>query len=220
MKKGLLTLLLALSLVFGCCAAASAQELQGGTITFLLTWEDEALEGGRLSLYRVADIREGEGDLAFTLIPELADMQLDLKDIEDPALAEALAERIDILEGATAPIRAGSAKFTDVAPGLYLVTQQEPVPGFEPLLPFLISMPQYENGAYVTDIIARPKSEPETPPTEPEETEPEESRPTKPDEPQLPQTGQLNWPVPVLTALGVGLFAMGWMLRRGKHYEE
>lgn len=215
MKKGLLTLLLGLSLVLGCCVAASAREVQGGTITFLLSWEGEELEGGSLSLYRVGDIREGDGDLAFALIPELADMQLDLKDIRDSALAEALAERIDILEGAAVPIRAGRAEFTDVAPGLYLVVQQEPVPGFEPLLPFLISMPQYENGACVTDIIARPKSTPETTPTEPEET-----RPTEPEEPELPQTGQLNWPVPMLTVLGMGFFTLGWMLRRGGDYEE
>ena len=32
----------------------------------------------------------------------------------------------------------------------------------------------------------------------------------------LPRTGQLNWPVPVLTLLGVGLFAAGWLLRFGR----
>ena len=38
----------------------------------------------------------------------------------------------------------------------------------------------------------------------------------------LPQTGQLNWPVPVLTVAGLGLFLAGWLLRfgrQGKHHD-
>ena len=31
---------------------------------------------------------------------------------------------------------------------------------------------------------------------------------------RLPYTGQLNWPVPVLTVLGLGLLALGLALRR------
>lgn len=38
--------------------------------------------------------------------------------------------------------------------------------------------------------------------------------------PILPQTGQLNWPVPVLAAAGLGLFAAGWALRYGKKDDE
>ena len=38
MKKGLLTLLLALGLMLNCCVAVSAMEMQGGTITLLLVY--------------------------------------------------------------------------------------------------------------------------------------------------------------------------------------
>lgn len=82
-------------------------------------------------------------------------------------------------------------------------------------------------------------------PSEPNPPEPTPIEPSKPDYPQsdtpenppgpgggedppiriqkLPQTGQLNWPVPVLVILGLGLFAVGWILRFGKkkeNYEE
>lgn len=83
--------------------------------------------------------------------------------------------------------------------------------GFAPISPFLISMPKYENGAYVTDVTATPKVPLVTEPTEPEATEP-------PD-PQLPQTGQLNWPIPVLLVSGLALFMLGWYLRRGGRKE-
>ena len=67
-----------------------------------------------------------------------------------------------------------------------------------------------DNGRYVCDVDILPKSEPEKlpPPTSP-------STPCKPTAPKLPQTGQLTWPVPVLTAVGL-LLVIGFLLRRGK----
>lgn len=42
----------------------------------------------------------------------------------------------------------------------------------------------------------------------------------RPAAPILPQTGQLNWPVPVLAAAGLGLFSVGWVLRYGKKDDD
>lgn len=219
MKKRIFPLLLCLAFLLTLSIAVSAQEVpdlqKHGTITFLITWEGENLEGGSLCLYRVGTIREDAGNYSFSLIPQLADSGLSLEDPNDPALAQALASYIHSLEGTTVPIREGKAEFADVAPGLYLVVQAEATEGFSPMAPFLISMPRYENGAYVTEVTARPKASLETIPTEPEET-----RPTEPSEPDLPQTGQLNWPVPVLAVLGLGFFALGWKLRMGESYES
>lgn len=36
---------------------------------------------------------------------------------------------------------------------------------------------------------------------------------TKPQEPDLPQTGQLWWPIPILSCLGIIMFLIGWMQR-------
>ena len=43
--------------------------------------------------------------------------------------------------------------------------------------------------------------------------------PDDPDNPDLPQTGQLWWPVPVLTALGMLLMVVGLIRRRGEEYD-
>lgn len=75
----------------------------------------------------------------------------------------------------------------------------------------------------------------ETPTTEPETPTPAapapadtpiqvaDARPTeaKPEGPKLIQTGQLNWPVPVLTVSGLALLAAGgYLLHRGKKRDE
>lgn len=45
---------------------------------------------------------------------------------------------------------------------------------------------------------------------------------TKPAPKPLPQTGQLRWPIPVLSAAGMVLFAVGWIMyrRKRKRYEK
>lgn len=39
------------------------------------------------------------------------------------------------------------------------------------------------------------------------------------DEPKLPQTGQMNWPIPVMTVAGLALFIFGWYLCFGRKRE-
>ena len=60
-----------------------------------------------------------------------------------------------------------------------------------------------------------------------EKTEQEQNKPDKPEKPQdnmgadrLPATGVLWWPVPVLIIIGIILFAIGWIKRKGEEYEK
>lgn len=212
MKKRLFPLVLAL--VFGLCLTSYAHEVpdltKNGTVTLEVRWEDTPLEGGKLAMYRVGDIVENNGDYGFALVPELAGSGVSLEHTDDPALALQLAELVEDagLEPLTASVEEGLAIFEDVAPGLYVLVQTEACEGFAKMSPFLISMPRYEEGAYVTDVVAKPKVPVETAPTEPSEP----TEPTGPSIPSLPDTGQLNWPVPLLAAAGLAFFALGWVL--------
>lgn len=54
-----------------------------------------------------------------------------------------------------------------------------------------------------------------------------ENKPDKPEKPEdnmgadrLPATGVLWWPVPVLITIGIILFAIGWIRRKGEEYEK
>lgn len=221
MKNRICAVVTVLFLMFSLCVTAYAHEVpnpeENGTITFTMDWEGVPLNSGSLSMYKVGELAEEDGNYGFVLIEQLRDSGLSLADPEDPALAAQLADLTDGLEKRSADIKEGKAVFTDVEPGLYVVVQAEKDAsnGFAAISPFLISMPNYENGHYVTQVTANPKV--------PLVTEPTESRPpetTKPSDPKLPQTGQLNWPVPLLAVLGLVLFATGWMLCFGRRKES
>lgn len=102
----------------------------------------------------------------------------------------------------------GEIAFTGLDLGLYLLVQHKAAKGYETAAPFLVSVPMEEDGVLRYDVDASPKVELE------KEPEPTSTTPPAPPDPRLPYTGQLNWPVPVLTVLGLGLLALGLALRR------
>lgn len=221
MKKRILSLLFAL--VLASClsltvyASHPVPDLsKKGSITFVMNMDDVLLDGGRLNLYKVADIIEVNGNYGFRLIDALWGADVDLDKLTDPAVADRLLTlaKAARLPAVTVPIAEGRAAFPDLSAGLYLVWQADAdaTEGFSPIQPFLISIPKFQDGEYILDIIADPKVPLETEPTEPTEPPP----PPPPPPPHLPQTGQLNWPVPVMAALGSVLFVLGLILYSGR----
>lgn len=218
MRNRIPALLTALVMVCGLTVTAFAHEVpdleKKGTITLTMDWKGQPLNSGSLSLYRVGDVAENDGNYSFGLVKRLEDSGLVLDDLEDPVLAAELA-RLAKDRGLTelsAEIKAGKAVFADLVPGLYVVVQdaEDACDDFAAIGPFLISLPQYEDGMYRTEITADPKVPLET---KPQDTPPTQTTEPKPTEPRLPQTGQLNWPVPPLAVAGLMLFATGWYLR-------
>ena len=68
---------------------------------------------------------------------------------------------------------------------------------------------------YTPDVTPSPEPSPTpTPSPAPSPTPVPTPTPPVPDEPKLPQTGQMWWPVPVLLAAGIVLFAAGLLLVR------
>lgn len=213
MRIKLIAFLALLSLVFGLCGSAWAAERpdpeRPASLTFVMEFDGEPLEGGSLTLYRVGGIGP-DGDRFLLVEPLLADGPA-LEDLQDPALAAQLNDLAHSrgLVPLTVAIAGGRARFEGLEPGLYVVCQQpgEEIPGYAAIDPFLISLPQWKDGAYVYDLTAAPK----VPliPASPGPTPP----PDEPDDPSdLPQTGQLNWPIPLMAVGGLALFALGWNL--------
>lgn len=211
----LVSLALLLSLSLPGYAREIPDPSRPGSLTFVMQWKDRPLNSGSLTLYRVGAIANDGGDYFFVLIPELQDSGLSLENLESASLPGQL-EELAVEHGLTpisAPIRSGEAAFTDLLPGLYVVSQTEgdACDGFMPIHPFLISLPHWDGSAYVYDRTAQPKVSLEEKPTEP--SEPPE---TVPPDSKLPQTGQLNWPVPVLAVSGLAFLLAGWFLCFGK----
>lgn len=224
MRKKLTPLLIFLVIVTLCghVMAAEVPDLnRPGSVTFLMDFDGMPLDGGSLTMYRVGEIAEHDGNYGFICVQEIEGISLD--DLNDPGLAAELADaaETDGLEARTVPIAQGKAVFSDLQPGLYVVIQYpgEEVPGYAPIDPFLMSLPRWQDDGYAYDLTASPKV-----PLVPEPTEPTvPTEPTDPTDPWLPQTGQLNWPIPLMAVSGLALFMAGCILcfgRKKERYEK
>ncbi len=190
-----------------------------GSITITVSKGGTAIPGGSLTIFRVGEVGEEDGNYFFQPTGDFADCGESFEDFSDSAsmakrlLKFAEKEKLSGLSTKTVG-EDGSVRFSDLELGLYLVTQKKAASGYAKLEPFLVSLPYMEDGKYQYDLAALPKPDLER---EPEPTDPP---PTEPDE-SLPQTGQLWWPVPLLAMGGMALFAAGWMLfvRKGKNHE-
>lgn len=216
--KRLISALCAIFLLFVLAFDVSAHEVPDltriGSITFTLMQDAEPLQGGSLTMYRVGDVLEDDGNYYFALVEELVETGIRLDDMADTSLAKELAQAAKDaqLTCLTANVQDGKAAFSDVPNGLYVVLQYEEdaCEGFLPINAFLISMPMYTDGGYAYDISCKPKVSLVPVPDQPE-----------PD-PVLPPTGQEALPIPLMVVSGIVLFILGWYpgFRRRKVSDE
>ena len=219
MKRSILAAICAALLVCALaaqvCAAEPVDMTRRGSISITMACQGEAVPGGTLTLYRVAVVTEDDGNYGFAFTDAFADCGLSLDNLSSQMLADGLADYAadNSMEGVTCEIsETGEVSFTDLELGLYLLVQETPAEGYCAVSPFLVSVPASQDGVYVYDVDASPKTSVEPEPTEstvpPTTTEPE------PTDPKLPQTGQNNWPVPVLAVSGILIFMLGWYMNR------
>ena len=186
-------------------------ESKKGTIIVEMEYSGKAVTGGTLTIYRVGQIQENDGNYSFVKTSIVEKFSGNYNDISTASLSEDLAVFVkehNIPFYATVKNSDGKADFTNLDLGLYLVVQTEASDGYEPMKPFLVSIPMNESGHYVYEVNAEGKFQ--------LYQKPKPTTPSNPPDPTLPQTGQLNWPIPVLAVLGLSMFSVGWMLRFGR----
>lgn len=239
-QKRLAALAMSLLLCGVFAVTASAHEVpdpdRAGSISGTMLYDGEAVGGGSLILYKTGDMAEDDGNYSFALTDDFAGSGLSLEDPESDTLAAGLAEYAsdNSIAGTEVSIASdGTWSVSGLEPGLYLVAQEDPAEGFEAIAPFLVSLPMFENGAYVYEVSTEPKmgtlTEAEGTPEITPETTPADTSEGGTVEAAgsagsigstLPQTGQMNWPVPVLAVMGVCLFLTGWALYNGKQENQ
>lgn len=234
-KRRLFTLLAGVVAVALCglvTAPALAHEVvdmsRKGSVSVSMTYEGEPVGGGALSLYRVGDVAEDDGNFSFALTDEFAGSGVSLDDVTSADLASSLADYATaqgVEADGTYEIAAdGTMKASGLELGLYLVVQGEPAEGYEPCAPFLVSVPMNEGGAYVYDVDATPKVEPGgLAPQELVEEETPTPGTSAETEKDLPTTGDVTNYVPVIACVGVGVVLVGCALafhRHGKNRAE
>lgn len=162
-------------------------------LSLILDYKDTAgktvkLDGGSLELYRIKELETKTSE------------ELDAKNAE---LAASLSKDLSSRElTAKTAIKDGLASFSKLTPGIYLIYQSEPCKNGMVIPASLISIPD-KTGNY--QITCRPK------PGIPTKEQP----PKTPHKGKIPHTGQLKWPVPVLSVLGVLLVLLG--VRKLRH---
>lgn len=220
-RKRLVSLLLTALALWGVPMTAYAHPVpdltKTGSITITMNYKGKAVPGGSLSLYKVGEVHEDDGNYSFVPADAFKGCvaAFDQDGIQSPELAKKLAEYAanKKLSAVTTKIigKDGSAVFSGLTPGLYLVVQKTAASGYGKTSPFLVSVPYLEKDQYIYDVKSEPKTdlEREVTPTE----APFQGG-------TLPQTGQLNWPIPVLVVLGLTLFTVGWVLCFGRKRES
>lgn len=219
MKKRILSLLVALLLISTAIPTVNATELdrKDCSLTITMHFGDKNVPGGELMIYRVGYIIEEKGEYVFRRVTD----GRKLTNVLSSSMAENLKEYVDgrnDIVSKKVPIGTGEtdcgvAEFLGLETGLYLVVQTKAADGFLPISPFLVSVPYNSDGEpdHTVEITSKSPLVPEDSPSTTPSTEP-----SKPGGGKLPQTGQLNWPVPVMVVLGLGLFAAGWVLCFGR----
>lgn len=206
----LLTLLCVFSLSLPAYAHDVPQERHDCSIEVVVRFNEENVNGGTLTAVKVGYVEEENGNYFFSQ-EKTGDK---IADVSSSSAHEAQEKFYWDNKGnfefytQTQPVQDGKVTFSDLSTGLYLIMQQEAAPGFSKMGTFLVSVPYMQDGQYQYHLTAvvKPALEREPEPTEPP--------PTKPTDPKLPQTGQLNWPIPLMAAVGFALFAAGCLLRR------
>ncbi len=164
--KRLFPLLLAFSLL--CMFPVTVYALETpdltrtGSITVEMKYKRKAVTGGTLKAYRIGRVQEKDGNYSFVKTKAMEDFKPSYKNIEDidlPGKAAAYVRRNKLKAYASVKNKNGKASFSDLELGLYLIVQTEASDGYEPLSPFLVSVPMYEDGRYTYKVSANGKFE-------------------------------------------------------------
>lgn len=181
------------------------------TVTVKDTKSGKTVGGGSLMIYKVAYAQLDDGNYTFEYTDDYADCEFELGDLSEASLASNLADysmnhRLSGIEVNVS--ENGTAVFSDLKPGVYMIAQTQPAKDYTVLNPFLVSIPLKEGDTLVYDVDATPKAGTVT------ELTPVPTPTPPPSTPRLPQTGQLWWPVPVLAFCGLLLIVYGWSKRK------
>ena len=194
MKKGLLLLVLILVLVQPVSAHEVSDLTVQGSIHITMRYDGSFVSGGEMTLYRVGDIAEENGNYCFLPTQQFQPADISFENVQSPETAQKLAQyaREQKLQGETKAIRAeGTVSFERLQPGLYMIMQRKAAEGYYAAEPFLVSLPMQLDGKYTYQVEASPKITP--------------IPLTPPENPEQPKTGQSGWPIWTFLLSGAAL---------------
>lgn len=190
-----------------------------GSLSITFTCDGQPIsDGNKVGIFKVADAVVDNG-YKFVWNGEFAAVGAMPKDLD--AVNGELARRlVNIAKDKQVPLyrnsqeldEKGNVTFNGLDVGLYLVVHVKKVEITLPdkstvtytINPFLVSIPQKEDGKLIYDVATNPKVAPEKDTTPP-------PKKVVPPPKRVPQTGQMWWPVFVLGAAGMILITVGFV---------
>ena len=160
MVKRLIFALLSTALTLSLGMPVHASEATG-SIRITLDTFDQAVTNGTVTLYRVGQ----ENDNGYRILEEFGGGLVRKDDANSPYLAQWLTQMTGD-NGTTRLLDAdGSAEFSKLPDGLYLLIQTEPMDGFYSFRPFLVTLPMDDSCSIQVSPLIQPIPSDEPPPT-------------------------------------------------------
>lgn len=216
MRKWFGTLAVILCLTLPLTAqAVTVEYARAGTLQVQLetTSARSDWSGVEISLYRIGDVENPDGDLKYVLSGACADCGVRLDYVtadEADAAAKHIGEYIDQNQVAAMDRRTTDAKgfaaFENLGVGVYFARKEGGTREID-ILPFIVSIPYYKGGELLYIVPVNPKMEIRPTPTPQPTATPQPTTP--PGGGNLPQTGVTRWPVVALSIGGCTLIALG-----------
>ena len=222
-----LSMCLVLSMT-GMAASAAENEVpdlnRKGSLSITFTYGGEPIsDGNKVGIFKVADVVVDNG-FKFAWNGEFAAVGAMPEDLD--AVNGQLAEKlVNIAKDKKVPLYRnsqeldsnGKVTFGDLPVGLYLVvhtkkteiTLSDKTKVVYTINPFLVSIPQKDDGKLNYDVVTKPKVSPDKEVTPPKKIVP-------PPPKRVPQTGQLWWPVMVMGVAGA-IFVTFGLVRKMKN---
>lgn len=160
-----LSLLLAAAFVFSMGFSAQAEALpdltRKSTVSVTLKADGDPITGAEITLYIVANSGVKNGNLNYEYTGDFAAYGKSAQSLENcdsqDLLNYAQAQGVSGLSKATNG--KGFASFDGLAPGIYLAAQTKSVGGFSDCAPFIVYAPDCQQGDWVYEIDATPKTD-------------------------------------------------------------
>ncbi len=134
-----------------------------GSLTVTLTEKehDEPIENAEITIYKIADAKSKDNNLAFEYTEELKECEVSLSNLKADNLTNDIEKCVqditsDLIKKTN---NKGVAKFDNLDLGLYLVTQSKSVKGYSNIDSFLVVTPKVENNKWIYNIKSAPKTE-------------------------------------------------------------
>ncbi|MBP3708452.1 MAG: hypothetical protein J6J36_07680 [Clostridia bacterium] len=130
-----------------------------GSITITLK-EKKEIENAEITIYKIANAKIENNNLTYVYSDEFTDYDVEVNKLDNIEAVKNLIQYIskNNVKGTIASTNNnGEVNFKDLSTGLYLVVETKGVTGYYNINPFIISIPDEENGEWIYNISSTPK---------------------------------------------------------------